>query len=892
MAPWIVAAVVLTVSHLLASPVRAQLPAGVRGPVEGRTSMMGRSAAMGSLPLALPAPVGPPVVVNPRRGHPLPLPFGKPRVPDSLVPATLAPAVAQGTPAPTTSFDGLGSTFFVPPDPNGDVGPDHYVQTVNAEFAIFDKSTGALLAGPTDIADLFTPLGFASQCFARNDGDPVVVYDRFADRWVIGQIAVPDAPAGPHICIAVSQTADPSASYFLYDFAVPGDPDYLKIGVWPDGYYLSTAEGSSSGVYALDRSRMLQGLPASFIYFSITGKNFLLPSHLSGPRLPPVGAPNYFYTFTDGSFPPWGGGLDRLDLLAFHADFTTPSNSTLTPLPSITITPFNYTVCGYFVFACIPQPAPGEQLDAVSEWPMWRFFYRNLGTHEALVGNFTVDVTGGQQAGIRWFELRKAGGGNWTLFQEGTHAPDASHRWMGSIAMDGSGDIALGYSVSSVSVNPSLRYATRVSGAAPGTLETEATLVAGGGVQTAAGNRWGDYSAMTIDPADDCTFWYTGEYYVTTSLGAWSTRIGAFRIPSCVPALRLGVTKAGNGSGTVTSADGAIDCGSICSEGVAGGTPVSLTASPASNSNFVGWSGGCGGTGSCVVTVSAPTKVTATFALKTFTLAVVKTGTGTGTVVSSDGNILCGATCSEPVIVGAQVTLNATPSLSSSFSGWSGAGCSGTGTCTVTMTAAATVTAVFTSKIGGGVSLTVTKLGSGPGTVTSGDGTINCGPTCAASYAVGTPVTLTAAPGSGAVFKQWGGGCSGAVPTCVVTLATSQVVTATFTETFTDGSGPSAAMSAGTVIKLAHLVELRTAIDTLRAVNGLGAFPWTDPAPAARSTPARSVHFIELRTALSPVCALLAGRCTAYTDASITPGQTIIRATHVNELRANVRALE
>jgi S-layer family protein len=211
----------------------------------------------------------------------------------------------------------------------------------------------------------------------------------------------------------------------------------------------------------------------------------------------------------------------------------TPASSTLTLLPAIPITSFNYTVCGYFVLDCIAQPSPGEKVDAVSEWPMFRFTYRNLRDHEALVGNFTVDVSGTGHAGIRWFELRKVAAGNWTLFQEGTQAPDLASRWMGSVAMDANGNIALGFSIAGSALNPSLRYATRLAGDAPGTLDAEETLALGGGVQTDGVNRWGDYSAMSVDPSDDCTFWYTGEYYSVTSARGWRTRIGAFKIPSC-----------------------------------------------------------------------------------------------------------------------------------------------------------------------------------------------------------------------------------------------------------------------------------------------------------------------------------------------------------------------
>ena len=163
---------------------------------------------------------------------------------------------------------------------------------------------------------------------------------------------------------------------------------------------------------------------------------------------------------------------------------------------------------------------------------MWRLQYRNFGTHQTLVGNFTVDASGKDQAGIRWFELRKMGAGNWTLHQQGTHAPDDDHRWMGSIAMDKNGNIALGYNASSATMHPAIRYATRLATDAPGTLQTEASIIEGGGSQTVF-NRWGDYSSMNVDPVDDCTFWYTSEYYSTISPGSWRTRVGVFRIPPC-----------------------------------------------------------------------------------------------------------------------------------------------------------------------------------------------------------------------------------------------------------------------------------------------------------------------------------------------------------------------
>lgn len=505
---------------------QAQGPAG-SGPFVSEPVTPKLSRAVRQLPtLSTRQAAGPVPEVNPRRVNPqgqLNKP-GEANTPDPLLPYSLAPTLLK-TPAVITSFAGISFATGgsgVPPDPNGDVGPNHYVQMVNSSFAIYNKS-GGLLTGPTAINQLWA--GAGGNCEANNDGDPIVLYDGLADRWLLSQFSSPN-----HICAAVSQSADPTGAYFLYEFNVSEFPDYFKFGVWPDAYYMS-ANQSTYTAFAFDRARMLAGLPATFQKF--TGQtNLLLPSDLDGPLGPPAGSPDYFYTFKDSSF--HGGGVDRLEVFAFHADFTTPANSTFTLVASIPVAGFTYTVCGFFTLACIPQPAPGEKVDAVSEWPMWRLAYHNFGTHEALVGNFTVDVGSGH-AGIRWFELHKSGGGTWTLYQEGTHAPDAHHRFMGSIAQDKDGNIALGYTTSSATLTPTLRYATRLASDPLGTLQSEVTLIAGGGVQTSGFNRWGDYSAMSIDPADECTFWYTGEYYAATSAGSWTTRVGAFKIPSCTP---------------------------------------------------------------------------------------------------------------------------------------------------------------------------------------------------------------------------------------------------------------------------------------------------------------------------------------------------------------------
>ncbi len=533
------------------------------------------------------------------------------------------------TPATNLEFAGVGNPLACggcsPPDTTGDVGPNHYIQMVNAtKVAIFNKA-GSPLAAPFDLSTLFT----SGSCSTDDAGDPQVLYDSLADRWLLAQFQVDD-----RLCFAVSTTPDPMGTYNRYSFATPDFPDYFKVGVWPTGYYVSTNE-STYTAYALNRTAMLAGDPANAVRFP-GETNFLLPADVDGPNAPNAQG-GLFYTFKDDSFPGHGGGADRLELFQLNPDFGTPANSTFANIGTIPIASFTYTVCGFFVLDCIPQPGTAEGVDAVSEWPMQRFVYRRFSDHEALLGNFTVDV-GSDRAGIRWFELRNTGGG-YGLFQEGTHAPaDSLNRFMGSIAMDQDGNIALGYSVSSGSVFPGIRYATRAPGDAPGTLQAEAVLQAGAGSQTSTFNRWGDYSAMNVDPADDCSFWYTNEYYTATSTSTWSTRIGRFKEPTCPSPKTLTVTGAGTGSGFVDSAPAGIDCGhntpsahTDCTEAYGSGTAVTLTAHPDAGNDFTGFTGAGCSTSPCTVTMDAATTVTATYTSHEFSTGKVKRNTKKGT---------------------------------------------------------------------------------------------------------------------------------------------------------------------------------------------------------------------------------------------------------------------
>ncbi|MFZ2447981.1 MAG: carboxypeptidase regulatory-like domain-containing protein [Syntrophobacteraceae bacterium] len=451
-------------------------------------------------------------------------------------------------PDPLQSFEGVHNVNGVaPPDTQGDVGPNHYVQWVNLAFAVYDKS-GNRLYGPASGNTLWQ--GFGGACAETNDGDPITAYDQIADRWVMTQFALPSYPDAPfYQCVAVSTTNDPTGSWYRYQWRVPSDKmnDYPKLGVWPDGYYLSINQftaGSGSwggaGVAVFERAKMLQGLPARVVYFDVGAINAvyggMLPTDLDGTDPPPLGSPNYFMEVDHHT---WIGPSDALRLWRFHVDWTNTANSTFggpgfepdaimasdpwDPLPCIAEGSRN----------CVPQPDTSQKLDALGDRLMYRLAYRNFGDRESLVVNHTVNGGGGV-AGIRWYEVRDPGGSP-VIYQQGTYAPsDGGHRWMGSMAMDGMGNMALGYSVSSASIYPSVRYTGRLVSDPPGVMaQGESEIVAGAGSQTASHARWGDYSMMAVDPADDCTFWYTQEYYPVTDGWEWHTRIGSFKFPSC-----------------------------------------------------------------------------------------------------------------------------------------------------------------------------------------------------------------------------------------------------------------------------------------------------------------------------------------------------------------------
>ncbi len=432
-------------------------------------------------------------------------------------------------PSPIMNFEGIGDGFSgfsvsgEPPDTNGDVGLNYYIQWVNTSFVIFNKSDGSIQYGPAAGNTIWQ--SFGGRCETDNSGDPIVQYDQLANRWVMTQFAVSSSPY--YQCVAVSQTSDPTGSWYryAYDYGTNMN-DYPKMGVWPDGYYITYnmfANGSSwagGEVCAFDRAKMIAGDPSAtqqcFGPYSSYGG--FQPADLDGSTLPPSGSPNYILAF----------GTNSLQLWKFHVDWTDPSNSTFTGPTTISVASFSEACSGG---TCIPQNGTTYELDSLADRLMYRLAYRNFGTHESLVVNHSISGSSAASA-VRWYELRDPNGTP-TIYQSGTYEPDSTSRWMGSIAMDKMGNMALGYSASGSSTYPSIWYAGRLVTDALGTLpQAESVIVNGTGYHN-GNSRWGDYSSMSVDPSDDCTFWYTQEYYTTSGSFAWHTRIASFKYPSC-----------------------------------------------------------------------------------------------------------------------------------------------------------------------------------------------------------------------------------------------------------------------------------------------------------------------------------------------------------------------
>jgi hypothetical protein len=441
-----------------------------------------------------------------------------------------------------------------PSDQNLAVGDTQVVEWLNLSYAVFDKGTGDLIAGPFEGNTLWS--GFNGRCALDNNVDVIAQWDKVHHRWLM---AYNDFTPLPRLaCIAVSQTADATGSYYRYEYTLSSDndnlPDYPKWGIWTNAYYqannnLDRGYRTFVGAYpcAYNSAKLLVGDPsAEQICFQLSVNDFgLLPGDLDSPTPPPANQDEFFI----GSYG-MGSGNDSLYLYSMHPDFSNPSQSTITGnnlSQPITVAPYNLTCNGMGNSTCVPQ-LNGELLYTLGDRLMYRFAYYDdppaahvgpvagpLPRQHWLVSH-TVQVSGGQ-AGMRWYEFvapqHKVGPTDLSVYQQGTFAPDSNWRWMGSIARDKVGDILMGYSLSSSTMYPAVAFTGRVPTDPLGTMEGEQVIYAGTGAQINTGGSWGDYSSLQLDQADGCTFWYTNEYYITTSSDNFNTRLASIKFNGC-----------------------------------------------------------------------------------------------------------------------------------------------------------------------------------------------------------------------------------------------------------------------------------------------------------------------------------------------------------------------
>jgi len=416
------------------------------------------------------------------------------------------------------SWDGL--TGMTPPDPTGAAGTDYYVQAVNSSYQIFTKS-GANVPGGG-------PFTLGSLLFGSNDGDPIVLYDKYADRWIITEFKI----FGKRILFAVSVTNDPTGQYYTYQFTSPQFPDYPKFSIWSDGYYM-TSNQSSQKIFVFERDSMLAGVSTSrsiyktFTPPKTTGFFCPLPADADG-QLPPAGTPCPIFTYEDDS---WGSSfVDRINVFGMSVNWGTTPTATVDLVAQLPTQPFD---ASYDVnWNDISQPGTTQKLDGIGGVFTFRAQYRRWTGYNTVVLNKGVKVnsTLGQRS-IRWYELRQnTTTGEWSIFQQSTYAPDELNRWVGSIAMDDNGSISLAYSTSdAVSVYPGLRYTGRLANDPLNEMTFSEVIVVEGNSSQSSSNRYGDYSHTTIDPVDGTIFWHTGEYIKN---GSPATRIFSFRLPT------------------------------------------------------------------------------------------------------------------------------------------------------------------------------------------------------------------------------------------------------------------------------------------------------------------------------------------------------------------------
>ncbi|MCB0805659.1 MAG: PKD domain-containing protein [Bacteroidales bacterium] len=420
------------------------------------------------------------------------------------------------------NFAGQNSGSY-PPDANGAAGNNYYFQVVNTKYAIYNKTTGGIVAGPSNLNTIFNSSLPGAGC---NDGDPIVLWDEHANKWFFAEFSL--CGSNDYMLIAVSTSSDPTGSWYSWSFDVSDTPDYMKFGIWEDGYYMATNTSGGNDVYVFDRATMIAGgssptmiafdnawRPATF-----DGFHCILPLDNDG-NWAPSGDPGQFITIADNG---QGNPADQLWIYELDANWSSPSSSTFNRTQTIGVNSFS----GNFNSSWnnIPQTGTSQKLDGLSTILMFRAQYRNFSGDERLVCAHAI-AESSSEAAMRWYELQKTGS-TWSIRQQGTYNPDNISRWNMSIAMNGQKEIGIGYSVSNASMYPGIRYigqSTASNNAANSTLDMAETVIWNGAYYQTTYNRWGDYANISVDPSDDHTFWFTSEYVASSTHG---TRIASF----------------------------------------------------------------------------------------------------------------------------------------------------------------------------------------------------------------------------------------------------------------------------------------------------------------------------------------------------------------------------
>jgi PKD repeat protein len=548
----------------------------------------------------------------------------------------------EGTKAPSMNFAGQTSPYY-PSDANGSIGPNHYMQTINCVYAIYNKTTGALVAGPTNLNLLFSGMTGSNY----NDGDPICLYDEQADRWVVAEFSI--SGSNDYMLIAVSATNDPTGSWYKYSFDVADMPDYEKFGIWRDGYYMGTNNSAGNDIYVFERDKMLSGQTAQMVGFDNTWRPTTIDGFMCVPPLDndgafaPAGSPGLFITINDDAI---GGGTDQLWIYELAVNWTTPASSTFVRSQQVTVPAFDSNFGNNW--DNIKQPGTTMELDAIPMVIMNVPQYRNFGSYQTIVCCHTVDVDATDHAGIRWYELRRTTG-TWTVRQSGTYAPDANSRWMGSVSLNGNGQIGLGYSISSTSVYPGIRYCGQSAAAyaaGNGVLDITEEVIQNATTSQTAYNRWGDYAGISLDPTNDNTFWFTTQYG-----GSRQTKIASFSFSP--PPL----TAAFSGSPT-----------NVCTGGQVTYTDQSLGSPTTWSWTFPGGTPGTSSQQNPVVTYSTPGTYDVTLLVGDGSTTNSLTKTAYITVADITANFTASATT---VVVGNSVTFTDNTSCNPTSWSWS-----------------------------------------------------------------------------------------------------------------------------------------------------------------------------------------------------------------------------